>query len=231
MVDPLQSDLSARTATGLALIFDMDGVILNSNPIHCEAWRVFNRGYGLETSDAMVEWMYGRRNDEIVRGFFGADLPEAENAARGAAKERLYREMMTGRVEEHLTPGLREFLNMQSAIPKAVASNAEPENVAFVLDEAGLRSYFRAVVDGHQVSRPKPSPDVFLRASALLGVHPRNCIVFEDSYSGVAAARAAGMRVVGIRSSHDELPGADLAADDFRDGELHSWLLAQVRSL
>ncbi len=231
MADPLQSDVRAPFLPGPALIFDMDGVILDSNPVHCEAWRAFNRRYGLDTSDAMLEWMYGRRNDEIVRGYFGDDLPEAENAARGAAKERLYREMMAGRVELYLTPGLREFLDAHRELPKAVASNAEPENVSFVLGESGLRSFFRAVVNGQQVNRPKPFPDVYLRAAELLGARPRACIVFEDSHSGVTAARAAGMRVVGIRTSHDDLPGADLAVDDFRDGELHSWLRAQVRSV
>jgi HAD superfamily hydrolase (TIGR01509 family) len=141
--------------------------------------------------------MYGRRNDEIVRGFFGDDMPAGEVAARGAAKERLYREMLSGRVDSILTPGLRAFLERHRDDPMAVATNAEPANVQFILREAQLRSYFRAVVNGDQVRRPKPFPDVYLRAAEMLGTPPANCIVFEDSYSGVEAARAAGMRVVG----------------------------------
>ncbi len=232
MCDSIQSDRpDAGLSDGLALIFDMDGVIVNSNPAHRRAWEAFNRRYGLETTEAMQQFMYGRRNDEIVRGFFGDHLPAAEVARRGAAKEQLFREMIEGRVEEILSPGLRPFLDRRRAAPMAVASNAEPANVAFVLEQAGLAHFFRAVVDGHQVERPKPFPDVYLKAAGMLGVPPRDCIVFEDSHSGIEAARAAGMRVVGIRTTHRDLPGADVAVDDFRSEELERWLGAQARTL
>jgi beta-phosphoglucomutase len=231
VADSLQSGLDIRLAPGLALIFDMDGVMLDSNGIHRETWTAFNRQFGLETTEAMLQFMYGRRNDEIVRGFFGEDLPAAEVAARGAAKERLFRETIAGRVEEFLIPGLREFLERHRGAPMAVASNAEPENVRFVLEEAKLAPYFRAVVDGHQVRRPKPFPDIYRRAAELLGTRPADCIVFEDSYSGVEAARAAGMRVAGIGSTHPDLPGAALTAGSFLGGELESWLEAQTRAV
>jgi HAD superfamily hydrolase (TIGR01509 family) len=205
----------------------MDGVMVDSNGVHRETWILFNRQYGLETTAAMLEFMYGRRNDEIVRGFFGEDLPAAEVAARGAAKEKLFRETMAGRVEEFLTPGLRAFLERHRQTPMAVASNAEPKNVWFVLEEAGLAPYFRAVVDGHQVMRPKPFPDIYLRAAELLDTRPGDCIVFEDSHSGVEAALAAGMRVVGIGSTYAELPGAALTVDSFLNPQLEIWLDAQ----
>jgi HAD superfamily hydrolase (TIGR01509 family) len=112
-----------------------------------------------------------------------------------------------------------------------VASNAEPENVAFVLEEAGLRRYFRVVVDGHQVHNPKPHPDVYLRAAELLETVPANCIVFEDSHSGVAAAVAAGMRVIGLCTTYVNLPGTVLTIDNFLSGDLESWLQAQMRSV
>lgn len=227
MSDPLQSNGLKR---GLALIFDMDGVIVDSNPVHREAWAAYNRRFGLETTEAMQRFMYGRRNDEIVRGFYGEDLSGDEVAARGAAKERLYREMIAGRVEEMLSPGLLRFLTRHRGAPMAVASNAEPDNVAFILEQAGLAPFFRAIVDGHQVERPKPFPDVYLLAAGLIGAAPPDCIVFEDSYSGVEAARAAGMRVVGLRTTHRELPGADLVIDDFLSEELDAWLGAQSRA-
>ena len=154
--------------------------------------------------------MYGRRNDQIVRDFFGEQLSENEVAARGFAKEALYREMIAGRIESMLVPGLRDFLDRHRDTPKAVASNAEPANVDFLLDRAGLRPYFRVVVDGHQVTRPKPYPDIFLRAAGLLGVPPAECLVFEDSHSGVEAAQAAGMKIIGLRTTEANLPGAGL---------------------
>jgi HAD superfamily hydrolase (TIGR01509 family) len=109
----------------------------------------------------------------------------------------------------------------------AVATNAEPQNVDFVLDRAGLRQYFRVVVDGHQVSHPKPHPEIYLRAAELLGTAPANCIVLEDSHTGVAAARAAGMRVAGLGTTFVNLPGADVIADNFCNGILTSWLAQQ----
>ena len=215
----------------IALIFDMDGVIVDSNPMHRESWVAFNRRYGLETTEEMHQRMYGRRNDQIVRDFYGDGMTLEEVDARGRAKEQLYREMMAGRTEEALVPGLREFLERHRDLPMAVASNAEPENVAFVLEEAGLRRYFPVVVDGHQVHNPKPHPDVYLRAAELLETVPANCIVFEDSHSGVAAAVAAGMRVIGLCTTYVNLPGTVLTIDNFRSGDLESWLQAQMRSV
>jgi beta-phosphoglucomutase len=215
-------------AAGLALIFDMDGVLLDSNPAHREAWAAYARGFGLQTTPEMLEWMYGRRNDEIVRGFFGEGLSEGEVVRRGAEKEKLYREMVGPRLEHMLVPGLRQFLDSYHLAPLAVATNAEPENVAFLLDGAGLRRYFRVVVDGHQVSRPKPDPEIYLRAAEWLEIAPENAIVFEDSPSGVKAALAAGMRVIGLRTTYVNLPGATICVDNFLSGDLRSWLAAQT---
>ena len=217
-------------AHGLALIFDLDGVIVHSSPLHREAWIAFNRRYGLETSEVMLRRTHGWRNDRIVRDFFGDGLPPEEVAARGAAKEQLYREMVADRIEQTLVPGLRPFLDLYRGSPMAVASNAEPENVNFLLDRAGLRTYFRVVVDGHQVSHPKPHPEIYLRAAALLDIAPANCIVFEDSHIGTAAARAAGMRVIGIRTTEPNLPSTDVTVDNFLNGSLTSWLRAQKRA-
>jgi beta-phosphoglucomutase len=213
-----------------AFIFDMDGVIVDSNPHHRLAWAAFNRRYGLETTEDMHRRMYGRRNDQIVRDFFGEHLPDDEVAARGFAKEVLYREMVAGRVENMIVPGLRDFLEKHRDIPKAVASNAEPANVDFLLEGAGLRPYFRVVVDGHQVARPKPYPDIYLRAAGLLGLPPSECLVFEDSHSGVQAARAAGMQVVGLCTTEANLPGTGLTIDNFTSGDLETWLATYVEA-
>ena len=207
----------------------MDGVIVDSNPVHREAWASFCRRYGVELTDSMVEWMYGKRNDEIVRKFFGDGLPVEELAARGYAKEALYREMIGGDLERHLVPGLRAFLDRHRSSPIGLATNAEPANVDFLLEETGLRTRFQAIVDGHQVRFAKPHPEVYLRAAELLKAAPSKCIVFEDSYSGVEAAHAAGMRVVGVRTTHAELPGTDLEIDNFTSGKLEPWLEAQSR--
>jgi beta-phosphoglucomutase len=215
----------------IALIFDMDGVIIDSNPMHCATWAAFNRRYGLETTEEMLRWMYGKRNDQIIRHYFGEGLGAEEVDARGQAKEQLYREMTAGHTEEMLVPGLRAFLERHRDLPMAVGSNAGPQNVAFVLEETGLRPYFRVVVDGHQVHKPKPHPDLYLRAAELLETESANCIVFEDSHSGAAAALAAGMRVIGLRTTYDNLPKTALTIDNFLSGDLEPWLQAQMRSV
>jgi beta-phosphoglucomutase family hydrolase len=213
-------------APGLALIFDLDGVIVDSNPLHRLAWEAFNRRYGLETTEEMHAFMYGKRNDDIVRGFFG-DLPAGGIDSRGAAKEALYREMAQARLEEMLVPGIRDFLERYREAPMAVASNAEPANIAMFLDGAAIRPCFRAVVDGGQVSQPKPHPEIYLRVADILGIPPADCIVFEDSLTGVQAGVAAGMRVVGICTTHDSLPGTIVTADNFRDETIRRWLESQ----
>jgi beta-phosphoglucomutase len=217
---------------GLALVFDMDGVIVDSNPMHREAWRLYNRRFGIETDEAMQQRMYGKRNDEIVTDFFGAGLTPEEVIAHGAAKESLYREMMAAHLMESLVPGATDLLQNCNGTPVGLATNAERANVDFLLDgvvvgDTPLRGFFRAVVDGQQVSRAKPYPDIYLRVAELLGADPRNCIVFEDSRTGVEAARTAGARVIGLRTTHKEFKNVELSVDDFRNPELEKWLEAQ----
>lgn len=211
-------------ARELALILDMDGVIVDSNPLHRKVWAEYNLRFGVETDENMQQRMYGRRNDDIVRDFFGAHLTDEEVRAHGAAKERLFRDTMRPVIQEALVPGVREFLERHRGEPIGMATNAEPANVGFLLDAARLRPYFRAVVDGHQVSHPKPHPEIYLRAAELLGAEPRECVVFEDSLTGIEAARAAGMAVVGLTTSHEELPGVALAIRDFNSPALEPWL-------
>lgn len=224
--------MTASGSTGrldpcLALIFDMDGVVIDSNPAHRESWAAFNRSYGLETTEAMQQRMYGKRNDEIVRDYFGEDLSDDEVARRGAAKERVFRSIVAGRVEQMLVPGLKAFLREYDGAPMAVATNAEPENVALVLDQGGIRPYFQVVLDGHQVRNPKPDPEIYQLAARRLGVAATNCIVFEDSKSGVQAARDAGMRVVGLLTTEDNLMGVSICADNFLSANLRVWLATQ----
>jgi len=213
-------------AQGLALVFDLDGVIVDSMPMHTDAWRIYLERLGISCPDIEAQ-MHGRRNDEIVMALIGANLPAKEVLRHGAEKERLFREMMRPALETLIVPGVREFLARTTGAPRAVASNAEPANIDFVLDGAGLRPYFSAVVDGHQVSQPKPWPDIYLRAAELLHTSPGNCIIFEDSPTGIAAARAAGGRVAGIATHTTDLPGVDVLVRDFNDPALLRWLEQQ----
>ena len=211
-----------------ALIFDMDGVIIDSNPWHRIAWSEYTRRHGVEMTDAMQLRMYGKRNDEIIRDFLGSHLADDVVFAHGAAKEALYREMMKPHTDTALVPGVREFLERHRDLALGVATNAEAPNVDFVLDASGLRSYFRSIVNGLQVTHAKPHPEIYLRVADLLGIPPGNCVVFEDSYTGVEAGLAAGMRVVGITTTHIDLPGVSLLIPDFHSPALETWLAGKL---
>lgn len=192
-------------------------------PMHTEAWRAYLKGLGLACDDIEVR-MHGKRNDEIVADFISPDLAPDAIFAHGAAKEQLYRDMMGQEIKAHLVPGVVDFLASLNGALIGLASNAEPANVNFILDGAGIRNRFQAIVDGHQVDRPKPYPDVYLRAADLLHVPPQQCIVFEDSPTGVAAGKAAGAMVVGVQTHPTDLDGVDLLIPDFRDPALKEWL-------
>ncbi len=167
-------------------------------PLHTAAWRAYLKGLGL-ACDGIEVRMHGKRNDEIVADFISADLVPDVIFAHGAAKEQLFRDMMGAEIVAHLVPGVVDFLASLDGAPIGLASNAEPANINFILDGAGIRDHFRVIVDGHQVARPKPYPDVYLRAANLLNVPPRQCIVFEDS-PGRRRGRQSSRRNVGRRT-------------------------------
>ena len=206
----------------------MDGVIIDSMPLHTKAWEAHLTRHGLNP-DAARSRMQGKRNDELVRDLFGQHLDDDAVYAHGAEKEELWRELMDGRLDEFMIDGVVDFIQRHAANPMAVGSNAEPANIDFVLKGSGLLDRFQHVIDGHQVERPKPHPDMYLKAASLLGTAPADCIVFEDSPTGLAAARAAGTRVVAVNSAGlSDLGGpVDLEIPHFLDPRLDTWLSTQ----
>ena len=216
-----------KIARGLGLIFDMDGVLLHSTDLHMKSWVTYLERHGIEDTSVIYR-MLGKRNDEIVYDVFGKDLPEEVMLEHGAAKEQLYRELMTPVLEQHYVAGARELLRAAHAqgVPLALATNAEPLNVDFVLG-ANLAPLFTVIVDGHQVTHAKPHPEIFLTAAARLGVEPKNCVIFEDSPGGVQAALGSGARVVALLTTERAYRDVALAIDDFTDPRLVPWLAAQ----
>ena len=196
-------------------------------PLHTSVWQEYLDRHGIDSSD-LPGRMHGARNDALVRTLFGPHLSGDEVFAHGAAKEALFRQRLSPNLQQLLVPGIRHFLERHDDRPKAIGSNAEMANIAQVLDGARLRGHFAAIVDGGQVRHAKPEPDIYLRAASLLGARPADCIVFEDSPTGAAAGRGAGMRVVGINTARlNSLPGVDLLVDDFHSPDLSLWLSTQ----
>lgn len=209
----------------LAFLFDLDGVIVDSMPLHVAVWREYLQRHNIDATH-LLHHMHGARNDALVRTLFGPHLDDREVTAHGAAKEALFRQRLN--TSEHLVPGVAEFLERHSATPKAVGSNAELANIDHVLGGANLHHHFQTIVDGSQVEHAKPAPDIYLTAAARLGRRPADCIVFEDSPTGIAAGQAAGMRVVGVNTARlDRFPPVDLVIDDFHSPDLAPWLQKQ----
>ncbi|MBL0161400.1 MAG: HAD family phosphatase [Bryobacterales bacterium] len=212
-------------APGIALIFDMDGVIVESMELHNQAWDLYLSRAGIDAKDVMAR-MLGKRNDQIVKEVWGDGLSDEEVFRHGAEKEQLYRDMMAPVLEAHLVPGVCDFIRAAHArgVPIALATNAEAPNVDFVLGGAGIQPLFQTTVDGGQVTHAKPHPEVFLTAAARLGIAPANCVVFEDSPGGMQAARSAGAHLVGLLTTLMAAPQADLAIPNFHDPKLLPWL-------
>lgn len=213
-----------------ALLFDMDGVVIDSNPLHRDAWTQYNLRNGIATTDEMRLRISGKRNDEVVRDFFGSHLTDEAVTAHGRNKEVLYRTLMGSRLAAAIVPGIENFIARHPALRTALVTNAEPANVSFVLDGAGLRGRFQTVVSGEDLRRPKPFPDIYLRAAELLHIDAGKCVVFEDSPTGVSAGLAAGMKVVGVSTSAPWLEGVSLMISDFNDPALEEWLDVTVYS-
>lgn len=203
-----------------AAIFDMDGVIVDTNPHHRIAWRNYYARYGKQLSDAdFVQYVSGRHNDAILTHLFAGQPLSADDARRLAyEKEALFRELYQPVIQP--VPGLVPFLERLKAagIRTAVATSAPVENLDFVVDALSLRPYFDVLLDESQVSRPKPDPEIYRKAMTLLDVAPAGSVVFEDSVTGIRAAKGAGAYVVGVATteSFDTLrPLVDDVIPDF----------------
>ncbi|WP_312517241.1 HAD family phosphatase [Massilia sp.] len=201
------------TSSSRALIFDMDGTIVDNMSFHTQAWIAFfeRRGKTIDP-DQFFRDTAGRQGKEIIRHYVGEELSDDEVMALTHEKEVLYREMYGP--HRRTIEGFDAFIETARARgwKLAVATSASPGSARFVLDEMGLRERFDEVVIGTiDVPRGKPHPDVFLKAADRCGVMPAQSIVFEDAPLGVEAARRAGMRAVVLTTT---LPPAAFAEFD-----------------
>jgi beta-phosphoglucomutase family hydrolase len=190
--------------TDHAVIFDMDGVLVLSGPAHYDAWTHTATAHGVELSYERFLSFNGMVNADICRLLFGDRATPAFAAAIADQKERAYRDAIAREVP--LAPDCRRVLQQLQAarVPLAVGTSGPKANVDHVLDGGDIRPFFGAVVHADIVQRGKPAPDIFLRAADMLGMPPARCLVVEDAPTGIRAAHAAGMRVIGITSNHSE---------------------------
>jgi len=184
-----------------AIIFDMDGVVVDSEPLHERAFREVLEEIGYARSHGIDFAAYYGKSDLVVwRDFIARHRPPHSLAELLARKEEKFAALLQG--EEPIFKGLPELLEKLSpGYPLALASGSRHPTINAVLDLRGLRRFFRAVVSSEDVEHGKPAPDIFLRVAELLAAAPNVCCVIEDSSAGVEAGLAAGMTVIAITNS------------------------------
>jgi HAD superfamily hydrolase (TIGR01509 family) len=194
-----------------AVIFDVDGVLVDSEWASAEAWQSTLARFGYQIDDTTFLGFVGT-TDRSLAEFFSTRVGRDAAVILATAEEEMRRMVKGGLMAFPDTLALLDGLS----VPAAVASNSDRWRLDVVLSAAGIRDRFEVSVAGDEVPLPKPAPDIYLRAADLLFVNPGECVVIEDSPTGIAAARAAGMKVVAVRRGHfpdDRLAEADLVVD------------------
>jgi len=186
----------------LAVIFDMDGVIVDNSKYHQQAWEEFSKKYNIHFSEEKFKTVFfGRINEEVLPILFNRDLSRQEISKLADEKEKIYREIYA----PHLTPvkGLLHLLNElnQANIPVGVATSAPKENVDFIINGLDIGNYISTIIDDSMVSEGKPAPDIYIETAKRLNTKPADCVVFEDSFSGTQSAWNAGAKVVAVTTT------------------------------
>jgi len=186
-----------------ALIFDMDGTMIDSMPFHGKSWSVFTRRHGVDmTAEDILQRTTGRNGAECMQVLFGRDFAPGELQALIDEKESIYRELFAPVFAE--VGGFRSFADLarQRGLKIGVGTAGDRHNIAFAFSHLAMAHAPHAVVGGDEGLPGKPEPAIFLEAARRLGADPAQCIVFEDAPFGIEAARRAGMRAVAVCTSH-----------------------------
>lgn len=208
-----------QTARCLSVIFDMDGVIVDNMLYHREAWKRFFEKYN--PGMALKEFIqhFGKSNEDLLRVLFGKDISDEQIESLGQEKEALYREIYASKIVP--TPGFIDFFKVlkQNGVKTAVATSAPKVNLDFLLDSIDVGRYFDVLIDVSEVKMGKPDPEIYLKTAQKLSCPPESCLVFEDSLAGIQAAKNAGMKVIGVTTTHppEKLCDTDFIIRDFTE--------------
>jgi HAD superfamily hydrolase (TIGR01509 family) len=203
-----------------AVIFDLDGTLIDNNAYHIKAFQAFYDKIGKPfTIEEYKQHINGRVNREIFDYVFNTTLSPEQSEAYTNEKEALYRELYT----DHIKPidGLIGFLEEleKASVPKAIATSGVIPNINFMFEHVPIKNYFHSVIDSTQITVGKPHPEIFLKAAISVNAVPSECIAFEDSVAGIRSAKAAGMKVVALTTTHtaEDMKDADLVIKDYTE--------------
>lgn len=198
----------------------MDGVIAHTNPYHDKAFEAFFGKYNIPfTYSDFEKHVYGKHNSYIMRHFFDKDISEEESLHLENEKEALFREIYKDEVKA--IAGFSTLLRdlRRHGFKTGIATSGPKENVALITDNLDIRKHMDSILSSEDVTLHKPNPQVYLKSALNLQLKPEQCLVFEDSASGIRAAQNAGMRVVAVLSTHrkEQLPLCDFYIHDYND--------------
>lgn len=203
-----------------AVLFDLDGTLVDNNEVHYKAWKKYLHNEGIEISDEdFKENISGRTNMDAVEHIYKRKMSKEEAEKYYLRKEEIYREMYEADIKA--INGLEKFLKDldDHGVLMAIATSGIQVNIDFMFQHVPIKQYFARVISSSDISEGKPDPQIFLVAAQALDIPPENCVVFEDSTSGVEAGKNAGMKVVALTTTHtkSELKNADLVIGDYSE--------------
>jgi beta-phosphoglucomutase family hydrolase len=194
-----------------AVLWDMDGVIVDSGVYHMRSWQETFHQTGITFTDENFKHVFGMRNDEIIRAMLGKDFTQEKFEAIAQAKEVAFRRLITDNIKA--LPGVLKLLADINAVgfQQALVSSTPMENIDLITGKLGIKGYFRHIISGYDVTEGKPSPQCYLLAAQRLSVSPEDCMVIEDAVAGVRAAKNGGMKCIAVTNTH---PAASLIEAD-----------------
>ncbi|MDD2570729.1 MAG: beta-phosphoglucomutase [Bacteroidales bacterium] len=183
------------------LIFDLDGVVVNTAVYHFQAWNRLANSLGFEFTEEDNERLKGVSRMEslnILLEIGGLTLPTKEKLRLASVKNEWYKEFINQMTASEILPGVTNFIDLVKSHGYQTALGTASRNAPLILERIGMQKTFDAIIDGNQVTKAKPDPEVFLKASAALNLEPSQCVVFEDAIAGLEAAHRAGMKCIGV---------------------------------
>lgn len=203
-----------------AVIFDLDGTMLDNNPYHLAAWRQYLTNLGIQISDeAYRKHINGRTNKDAIEYIYQRNMTSEEAMVYTLEKEAVYRRIYQPFIQP--VQGLTSLLEIleQHNLPMGIATSGIRINIDFMFDHIPIRKFFSAIINSEHITHGKPHPEIFLKTAEALHIPPESCLVFEDAAVGVKAAKAAGMKVVALTTTQTvtELAQSDMIIKDFSD--------------